>query len=137
MKNKKNIFDLLSLKKKISLNMKHKISDELSLEGKKNTVLMDQIKELQANRHKENSGAQSAYFLKSENWYSQKLAEELQKTETKQKFIERELKEIQQKIAIDHQNASKAQLKAKEIRKKEAIIDDNRRDLLTPKINKN
>ena len=52
MKNKKNIFDLLSLKKKISLNMKHKISDELSLEGKKNTVLMDQIKELQANRHK-------------------------------------------------------------------------------------
>ena len=55
---------------------------------------------------------------------------------SKQKFIEKELKEIQKKIAIDHQNASKAQMKAKEIRKKEAIVNENRRDLLTPKINK-
>ena len=75
-------------------------------------------------------------MLKSETWYSQKLAEELQKTQTKQKFIEKGLKEIQKKIAIDHQNASKAQMKAKEIRKKEAIASENRRDLLTPKINK-
>ena len=73
--------------------------------------------------------------MKSETWYSQKLAEELQKTETKQKFIERELKEIQQKIAIEHQNASGLN-EGKRNKKKEAIIDENRRDLLTPKINK-
>ena len=136
MRKRKNIFDLLSLKKKISLNKKHRISDELSSEVMKNAKLIDQIKELQDQRRKENTATQSAYFLKSETWYSQKLAEELQKTQTKQKFIEKELKEIQKKIAIDHQNASKAQMKAKEIRKKEAIANENRRDLLTPKINK-
>ena len=102
----------------------------------KNAKLIEQIKELQDQRRKENTATKSAYLLKSETWYSQKLAEELQKTQTKQKFIEKELKEIQKKIAIDHQNASKAQMKAKEIRKKETIANENRRDLLTPKINK-
>ena len=33
MKKRKNIFDLLSLKKKIALNKKHRISDELLSEG--------------------------------------------------------------------------------------------------------
>ena len=136
MKKRKNIFDLLSLKKKIDLNKKHKISDELSSEGIKATKLIEQIKELQEQKCKEDAGTRSAYFLKSDTWYSQKLAEERQKTETKQKFIDRELNEIRKKIAIDHQNISRAQLKAKEIRKKESNLDEIRRDLLTPKINK-
>ncbi len=136
MKKRKNIFDLLSLKKKIALNKNHKISDELSSEGIKNKKLIEQIKELQDQRRKEDIGGRSAYFLKSDTWYSQKLAEERQKTETKQKFIDRELSEIRKKIAIDHQNISRAQLKAKEIRKKEVNLDEIRRDLLTPKINK-
>ena len=136
MKKKKNIFDLLSLKKRIALNKKHKISEELSSEGIKNAKLIKQIKELQDQRSKEDSETRSAYFLKSDTWYSQKLAEERQKTETKQKFIDRELNEIRKKIAIDHQNISRAQLKAKEIRKKEETLNDVRRDLLTPKINK-
>ncbi len=136
MKKRKNIFDLLSLNKKIALNKKHKISDELSSEGIKNAKLIEQIKELQDQRCKEDAGTRSAYFLKSDTWYSQKLAEERQKTETKQKFIDRELNEIRKKIAIDHQNISKAQTKANEIRKKEEALDDIRRELLTPKINK-
>ena len=136
MKKRKNIFDLLSLKKKIALNKKHKIRDELSSEGIKNEKLIKQIKELQEQRGKEDVGTRSAYFLKSDTWYSRKLAEERQKTETKQKFIDRELKEIRKKIAIDHQNISRAQSKAKEIRKKEENLDDIRRELLTPKINK-
>ncbi len=136
MKKRKNIFDLLSLKKKIALNKKHKISDELSSEGIKNANLIEQIKELQDQRCKEDGGGRSAYFLKSHTWYSQKLADERQKTETKQKFIDKELNEIRKKIAIDHQNISRAQMKAKEIRKKEENLDEIRRDLLTPKINK-
>ena len=136
MRKRKNIFDLLSLKKKIDLNKKHKISDELSSEGIKNAKLIEQIKELQDQRCKEEVGTKSAYFLKSDAWYSQKLTEEKQKTETKQKFIDKELNEIRKKIAIDHQNISRAELKAKEIRKKEVSLDEIRRDLLTPKINK-
>ena len=136
MKKRKNIFDLLSLKKKIALNKKHKICDELSSEGIKNEKLIKQIKQLQEQRGKEDVGTRSAYFLKSDTWYSRKLAEERQKTETKQKFIDKELKEIRKKIAIDHQNISRAQSKAKEIRKKEENLDDIRRELLTPKINK-
>ena len=136
MKKRKNIFDLLSLKKKIALNKKHRISDELLSEGIKNAKLIEQIKELQDQRCKEDTGTKSAYFLKSDTWYTQKLAEERQKTETKQKFIDKELNEIQKKIAIDHQNISRAQTKAKEIRKKEENLDEIRRDLLTPKINK-
>ena len=136
MRKRKNIFDLLSLKKKIDLNKKHKISDELSSEGIKNAKLIEQIKELQDQKCKEDAGTRSAYFLKSDTWYSQKLAEERQKTETKQKFIDRELNEIRKKIAIDHQNISRAQKKATEIRKKEEALNDIRRELLTPKINK-
>ncbi len=136
MKKRRNIFDLLALKKKIALNKKHKISDELSSEGIKNAKLIEQIKELQDQRCKEDTGIKSAYFLKSKTWYSQRLAEERQKTETKQKFIDSELNEIRKKIAIDYQNISKTQTKAKEIRKKEESLDEIRRDLLTPKINK-
>ncbi len=135
-KRKKNIFDLLSLKTKIALNKKHQISDELSSEVIKNAKLIEQIKELQDQRCKESAGTRSAYFLKSDTWYSQKLAEERQKTETKQKFIDRELNEIRKKIAIDHQNISRAQTKAKAIRKTEEALDEIKRELLTPKINK-
>ena len=65
-----------------------------------------------------------------------KIGRRATKDKNKAKIYRKELKEIQKKIAIDHQNASKAQIKAKEIRKKEAIANENRRDLLTPKINK-
>ena len=43
MKNRKNIFDLLSLKKKIALNKKHKLCDELSSEGIKNEKHLDKL----------------------------------------------------------------------------------------------
>ena len=59
MKKRKNIFDLLSLKKKIDLNKKHKISDELSSEGIKNAKLIEQIKELQDQKCKEDAGTRS------------------------------------------------------------------------------
>ena len=64
------------------------------------------------------------------------MAEELQKTETKQKFIEQELIELRRKIAIDHQSVSKAQLKSKEIQKKEHILKEIKLEQQTPKINK-
>ena len=60
MKKRKNIFDLLSLKKKIDLNKKHKISDELSSEGIKNAKLIEQIKELQDQRGKEDNADDTA-----------------------------------------------------------------------------
>ena len=101
MKIKKNIFDRLSLKKKISLNRQNKLSDQLSLESKKNTQLIEQIKDLQNNRKKDDKGLRSAYLLKSQNWYSQKLTEELDQKVTKQSFIEKELKGLQKKIAIE------------------------------------
>ena len=77
MKLKKNIFDRLSLKKKINLNRQNKISDNLASQSKKNAVLIEQIKELQSQRATDNSVLQSGYFLKSQTWYSQKLIEEL------------------------------------------------------------
>ena len=43
---KKNIFDKLSLKKKITLNRQNKISEQLSNESKKNADLIEQIKSL-------------------------------------------------------------------------------------------
>tara|TARA_B100000963_G_C22620463_1_gene669675 strand:+ start:740 stop:1156 length:417 start_codon:yes stop_codon:yes gene_type:complete len=135
-KEKKNIFDRFSLKKKIALSKKHKISDDLSSEAVKNSELIKQIKELQNQRQPDQAGPRSAYFLKSDSWYTQKLAEELQNTETKQKFIEQELTEIKRKIAIDHQNVSKAEAKSKEIKKKEGILRETKLELLTPKINK-
>ena len=136
MKLKKNIFDRLSLKKKISLNRQNKLSDQLSLESKKNTQLIEQIKDLQNNRKKDDKGLRSAYLLKSQNWYSQKLTEELDQKVTKQSFIEKELKGLQKKIAIEHQNMTKAVKKADESRKKEAASLETKRALMTPKINK-
>ena len=136
MKEKKNIFDHLTLKKKIALSKKHRISDELSSESSKNLEIIKQIKELQLQKNELKIGPRSAYFLKSDSWYSEKLAEELQKTETKQKFIEKELDELRKKIAIDYRNVTRAESKSREIRKNEEIIRENKRDLLTPKINK-
>ena len=136
MKLKKNIFDRLSLKQKISLNRQNKLSEQLFLESKRNTELIEQIKDLQNNRNKDDTGLRSAYFLKSQNWYSQKLSEELNQKETKQSFIEKELKELQQKIAVEHKNMTKAEKKADEARKKEAAFLETKRELMTPKINK-
>ena len=136
MKLKKNIFDRLSLKQKISLNRQNKLSEQLFLESKRNTELIEQIKDLQNNRNKDDTGLRSAYFLKSQNWYSQKLTEELDQKVTKQSFIEKELKELQQKIAVEHQNMTKAVKKADETRKKEAASLETNRELMTPKINK-
>ena len=133
---KKNIFDRLSLKKKITLNRQNKISEQLSNESEKNANLIEQIKDLQSQRVVDNSTLRSGYFLKSQNWYSQKLIEELNQTETKQKFIKKELTELQKKIAIEHQNMKRAKTKADEKRKKEASLLETKNELITPKINK-
>ena len=133
---KKNIFDRLSLKKKINLNRQNKISEQLSNESEKNANLIEQIKDLQSQRAVDNSNFRSGYFLKSQNWYSQKLIEELNQTETKQKFIKKELTELQKKIAIEHQNMKRANTKAAEKRKKEASLLETKKELMTPKINK-
>ena len=106
---KKNIFDRLSLKKKINLNRQNKISEQLSNESEKNANLIEQIKDLQSQRVVDNSTLRSGYFLKSQNWYSHKLIEELSQTETKQKFIEKELTEMQKKIAIEQNQIEKIQ----------------------------
>ena len=136
MKLKKNIFDRLSLKKKINLNKQNKISDHLASQSKKNATIIEQIKELQAQRLTDNSVLQSGYFLKSQNWYSQKLIEELDQSETKQKFIENELKALRENIAIEHRNMKRAENKADEKRKKEASLLLTKKELMTPKINK-
>jgi hypothetical protein len=136
MKLKKNIFDRLSLKKKINLNRQNKISDQLASQSEKNASLIKQIKELQNQRSTDNSALESGYFLKSRNWYSQKLIDELNQTETKQKFIEKELAELQKKIAVEHQNMKRAQTKADEKRKKEASLLETKKELIIPKINK-
>ena len=133
---KRNIFDRLSLRKKISLNRQNKISEKLSNESEKNASLIEQIKSLQSQRIVDNSNIRSGYFLKSQTWYSQKLIEELNQTETKQKFIKKELTELQQKIAIEHQNMKRAKTKADEKRKKEASLLETKNELITPKINK-
>ena len=136
MKLKKNIFDRLSLKKKINLNRQNKMSEQLTSQSEKNVSLIEQIKELQNQRVKDDSAHQSGYFLKSKNWYSQKLIEELNQPETKQKFIEKELTELRKNIAIEHQNMKRAENKADEKRKKEASLLQTKKDLMTPKINK-
>ena len=136
MRLKKNIFDRLSLKKKINLNRQNKISDQLASQSEKNVSLIEQIKELQSQRAKDNSAHQSGYFLKSQNWYSQKLIEELNQSETKQQFIEKELKELRKNIAIEHQNMKRADDKADEKRRKEASLLQTKKELMTPKINK-
>ena len=136
MRLKKNIFDRLSLKKKINLNRQNKMSEQLTSQSEKNVSLIEQIKELQNQRVKDDSAHQSGYFLKSKNWYSQKLIEELNQSETKQKFIEKELTELRKNIAIEHQNMKKAENKADEKRKKEASLLQTKKELMTPKINK-
>ena len=136
MKLKKNIFDRLSLKKKINLNRQNKISDQLASQSEKNASLIKQIKDLQRQRATDNSVLGSGYFLKSQNWYSQKLIEELNQSETKQKFIEKELTELKRSIAIEHQNMKRAETKADEKRKKETSLLQTKRELMTPKINK-
>ena len=132
----KNIFDRLSLKKKITLNRQNKISEQLSSESEKNDSLIEQIKDLQNERKVDNSALRSGYFLKSQNWYTQKLIDELNQTETKQKFIQKELAELQKKIAVEHQNMKRAQTKADEKRKKEASLLETKKELIIPKINK-
>ena len=132
----KNIFDRLSLKKKITLNRQNKISEQLSSESEKNASLIEQIKDLQKERKVDNSTLRSGYFLKSQNWYSQKLIDELNQTETKQKFIQKELAELQKKIAVEHQNMKRAQTKADEKRKKEASLLETKKELIITKINK-
>ena len=132
----KNIFDRLSLKKKINLNRQNKISDQLASESEKNASLIEQIKDLQSQRKVDNSALRSGYFLKSQSWYSQKLIEELNQTEAKQKFINKELTELQKKIAVEHQNIKRAKIKADEKRKKDASLLETKKDLMTPKINK-
>ena len=136
MKLKKNIFDRLSLKKKINLNKQNKVSEHLASQSQKNARLIEQIKQLQTQRETDNTALQSGYFLKSQNWYSQKLIEELNQSETKQKFIEKELSELQKNIAIEHKNMKKAEAKADEKRKKEASLLQTKKELMTPKINK-
>ena len=136
MRLKKNIFDRLSLKKKINLNRQNKMSEQLASQSEKNVSLIEQIKELQNQRVKDDSAHQSGYFLKSKNWYSQKLIEELNQSETKQKFIEKELTELRKNIAIEHQNMKRAENKADEKRKKEASLLQTKKELMTPKINK-
>ena len=133
---RKNIFDRLSLQKKIKLNRHNKVSDDLSLESIKNAELIEQIKDIQDSQTNDDTGLRSGYSLKSKNWYSQKLAEELTQKESKQKFIEKELSELKKKIAIEHQNMTKAETKANGIRRQETSLREIKRDLLVPKINK-
>ena len=108
----------------------------MSSESEKNASLIEQIKDLQNQRKADNSALRSGYFLKSQNWYSQKLIEELSQTETKQKFIKKELAELQKKIAFEHQNMKRAKTKADEKGKKEASLLEAKKELMTPKINK-
>ena len=136
MRLKKNIFDRLSLKKKINLNRQNKMSEQLASQSEKNVSLIEQIKELQSQRAEDNSALQSGYFLRSKNWYSHKLIEELNQSETKQKFIEKELTELRKNIAIEHQNMKRAENKADEKRKKESYLLQTKKELMTPKINK-
>ena len=109
------------------------MTEQLESQSEKNVSLIEQIKELQSQRAKENSVNQSGYFLKSRNWYSQKLIEELNQSETKQKFIEKELTELRKNIAIEHQNMKKADNKADEQRKKEASLLETKKELMTLK----
>ena len=137
MKNsKRNIFDRLSLQKKIKLNRQNKISDDLSSESVKNAKLIEQIKDIQDSQENNDTGLKSGYTLKSKNWYSQKLAEELTQKESKQKFIEKELSELKKKMAVEHQNMTKADAKANGIRRQETSLREIKRDLLVPKVNK-
>jgi hypothetical protein len=136
MASKKNIFDKLSLKKKMELNKQHQISNHLTNESNNNSSLLDQLKKLQAGTESSPLGLKSASFLKSETWYSQKLSEEISLKENKQRFLNKELREIEKKIAYQHQNVKKANQKASEKRKKDKYELENKREAQVPKINK-
>ena len=56
--------------------------------------------------------------------------------ENKQRFLNKELREIESKIAQQHQNVKKAKQKASEKRKKEKYELENKLDAMMPKINK-
>ena len=133
---KKNIFDKLSLKKKMELNKQHQISNHLTNESNNNSALLNQLKKLQEGTDSSPLGLKSASFLKSETWYSQKLSEEISLKENKQKFLNKELSEIEKKIAHQHKNVKKANQKASERRKKERHELENKLEAMTPKINK-
>ena len=136
MVSKKNIFDKLSLKKKMELNKQHQISNHLTNESNNNSALLNQLKKLQEGTDSSPLGLKSASFLKSETWYSQKLSEEISLKENKQRFLNKELSEIEKKIAHQHQNVKKANQKALERRKKEKHELENKLEAMTPKINK-
>ena len=136
MASNKNIFDKLSLKKKMELNKQHQISNHLTNESNNNSSLLDQLKKLQAGTESSPLGLKSASFLKSETWYSQKLSEEISLKENKQRFLNKELREIEKKIAYQHQNVKKANQKASEKRKKDKYELENKREAQVPKINK-
>ena len=133
---KKNIFDKLSLKKKMELNKQHQISNHLNNESKNNSELLGQLKKLQEDTEDSPLGLKTASFLKSETWYSQKLSQEISLKENKQRFLNKELREIEKKIAHQHQNVKKAANKASEKRKKEKYELENKLEALMPKINK-
>ena len=97
---------------------------------------MSQLKKLQEGTESSSLGLKSASFLKSETWYSQKLSEEISLKENKQRFLNKELREIESKIAQQHQNVKKAKQKASEKRKKEKYELENKLDAMMPKINK-
>ena len=136
MVSKKNIFDKLSLKKKLELNKQHQLSNELTNESNNNSNLLKQLRKLQEGNNEESLGLKSASFLKSETWYSQKLSEEISLKENKQKFLNREIRAIITKIANEHQNVKRAQAKASEKRRIEKNELENKLESMTPKINK-
>ena len=136
MVSKKNIFDKLSLKKKMELNKQHQISNHLTNESNANSALLSQLKKLQEGTEISQLGLKTASFLKSETWYSQKLSEEISLKENKQRFLNKELREIEKKIAHQHQNVEKAKQKASEKRKKEKHELETKLEAMMPKINK-
>ena len=64
MVSKKNIFDKLSLKKKMELNKQHQISNHLTNESNNNSALLNQLKKLQEGTDSSPLGLKYAYFLK-------------------------------------------------------------------------
>ncbi len=136
MTSKKNIFDKLSLKKKMELNKHHQISNQLTNESIHNSELLSQLKKLQESTDNSPLGLKQASFLKSETWYSQKLSEEISLKENKQRFLKNEIKEIEKKIAYEHRNVQKASEKASEKRRKEKHELENKLESTMPKINK-
>jgi molybdopterin-biosynthesis enzyme MoeA-like protein len=136
MSSKKNIFDKLSLKKKVELNKHNQVSNKLNTESINNSSLLEQLKKLQEGNNQEPLGLKSASYLKSATWYSQKLSEEISLKENKQKFLVQEIETIQKKIAKEQQNIKKAKEKAFAKRKMEKNELETRLESMIPKINK-